>query len=116
MIEWVISVCLVMGGFFMFVAGLGVLRLSDTLMRMHASTKAGALGVGLIIIATTFYFNVPTTTARAVAIFAFLLLTAPVAAHLIGRTVYRSGLKLSPKTVYEDKKIEQKTPPKKKPS
>ena len=35
------AVLLVAGGFFVFVAALGVLRLPDLFMRMHAATKAG---------------------------------------------------------------------------
>ena len=35
------------GTLFAFVAGLGVLRLPDVYMRLHASTKAGTLGVAL---------------------------------------------------------------------
>ena len=76
------------GTLFVFVAGLGVLRLPDVYMRLHASTKAGTLGValnaaGLVV----FYPNLGIFT-RAFALVLFLLLTAPVAAHMIGRASY----------------------------
>ena len=57
MIEWLIALLIVSGGFFSFAAGLGVLRLPDVLTRMHASTKAGTLGVGLILTALILYFG-----------------------------------------------------------
>ena len=41
MTEILTSVLVVAGGLFAFVAALGVLRLPDVLIRMHASTKAG---------------------------------------------------------------------------
>jgi multicomponent Na+:H+ antiporter subunit G len=83
-----------LGGFFCFIAGLGVLRLQDVLMRMHASTKAGTLGSGLILVAVAIYFGDLATITRAVAAILFLLITAPVAAHMIGRAAFRVGVPL----------------------
>jgi multicomponent Na+:H+ antiporter subunit G len=93
-IEFVMAGLIVLGGFFCFVAGLGVLRLPDVLIRMHASTKAGTLGSGLILAAVAIYFADTATTTRAIATILFLLLTAPVAAHMIGRAAFRSGVDL----------------------
>ncbi len=90
--EIALSVVVLLGGFFCFVAGLGVLRLPDVLVRMHASTKAGTLGSGLILIAVAFLFADLATVTRAVLTIVFLLITAPVAAHMIGRAAFRSGV------------------------
>lgn len=82
----IIAGLLVLGGSaFVFIAGVGVYTLPDTLNRMHASTKAGTLGSILSLIATALVFAEGSVTARVLAIIAFLLLTAPVAAHMIGR-------------------------------
>lgn len=94
MADIIMAVLVVSGGFFCFVAGLGVLRLPDVLMRMHASTKAGTLGSGLILAAVAVYFADTATITRAVATILFLLMTAPVAAHMIGRAAFRSGITL----------------------
>jgi multicomponent Na+:H+ antiporter subunit G len=94
MTEIVISAMVLLGGLFCFVAGLGVLRLPDVLIRMHASTKAGTLGSGLILGAVAIYFGDIATITRAVATILFLLITAPVAAHMIGRAAFRSGVGL----------------------
>ena len=88
----------VLGGLFCFVAALGMLRLPDTVIRMHAATKAGTLGAGLILIAEAFFYAELGITLRVLAAITFLLLTAPVAAHLIGRAAYYSGIRLWPKT------------------
>ena len=52
--EIVTALLLVLGSLFSFVAALGMLRLPDTVIRMHAATKAGTLGAGLILIAVAF--------------------------------------------------------------
>jgi multicomponent Na+:H+ antiporter subunit G len=96
--EIVTAMLLVFGSLFSLVAALGMLRLPDTVIRMHAATKAGTLGAGLILIAAAFYFAELGITLRSVAAIIFLLLTAPVAAHLIGRAAYYSKIKLWEKT------------------
>jgi len=86
---------LIVGSLFCLVAAVGMLRLPDTLIRMHAATKAGTLGTGFILAAEADELG---TTIRAVAVIVFLLLTAPVAAHLIGRAAYHRGIQLFDKT------------------
>ncbi|PWR04355.1 sodium:proton antiporter [Meridianimarinicoccus roseus] len=82
----IIAGLLVLGGTaFIFIAGLGVFNLPDALNRMHASTKAGTLGSILSLAGTALIFADSAVTARVVATIAFLLLTAPIAAHMIGR-------------------------------
>jgi multicomponent Na+:H+ antiporter subunit G len=96
--ELITTVLLVLGSLFSFVAALGMLRLPDTAIRMHAATKAGTLGAGLILIGEAFFYAELGITLRALAAITFLLLTAPVAAHLIGRAAYYSGIRLWRKT------------------
>ncbi|WP_103019100.1 monovalent cation/H(+) antiporter subunit G [Salinibacter altiplanensis] len=76
------------GTFFVSVAGLGVLRLPDVYMRLHASTKAGTLGVALNAAGLAVFYPDLGIFTRASALVLFLLLTAPVAAHMIGRASY----------------------------
>ncbi|MFO7715496.1 monovalent cation/H(+) antiporter subunit G [Desulfosarcina sp.] len=92
------SFLLIIGSIFCLVAALGMLRLPDTLIRMHAATKAGTLGAGFILAAEAMAAGELGTTLKAVAVIVFLLLTAPVAAHLIGRAAYRQGIQLFHKT------------------
>ena len=85
LIEAVAGLCLLAGGGFCVVAGLGVLRLPDVFTRLHASTKAGTLGVGLIVLALALTTEALPVASKAVGTMVFLLATAPVGAHLIGR-------------------------------
>lgn len=94
MAEWIMAALVLLGGFFCFAAGLGVLRFHDVLIRMHASTKAGTLGAGLILVGVAVFFGDTATITRAVAAILFLMLTAPVAAHMIGRAAFKSGAPL----------------------
>ena len=98
MIDLLLALLLLLGGFFCLVAALGMLRLPDLLIRMHAATKAGTLGVGLLVLAAALYFAEIGMTLRACTVALFVFLTAPVAAHLIGRAAYHAGVGLSPKT------------------
>jgi multicomponent Na+:H+ antiporter subunit G len=111
MTEPLVAGLLLLGGAFGFLAALGMWRLPDTIIRMHAATKAGTLGCGFILLAAAFYFYDTATSLRAVSTFFFLMLTAPVAAHLIGRAAYRVGVRLwrgtwidELKSVYEEKR------------
>ena len=96
--EIITALLLVLGSLFSFVAALGMLRLPDTVIRMHAATKAGTLGAGLILIGEAFFYAEIGIALRVLAAIMFLLLTAPVAAHLIGRAAYWTGVQLSSRT------------------
>jgi len=89
---------LLVGSVFCLVAAVGMLRLPDTLIRMHAATKAGTLGAGCILAAEAVMTADLGTTLKVAAVIVFLLLTAPVGAHLIGRAAYHRGIRLFEKT------------------
>ncbi|MGM0988360.1 MAG: monovalent cation/H(+) antiporter subunit G [Pseudomonadota bacterium] len=90
------------GSIFMFLAALGVVRLPDLLTRMHATTKAATLGATLIMLAVAIHFAQVAVVARALGVILFILMTAPVAAHVIGRAGYFVGSKLWSGTVKDE--------------
>ena len=90
------------GAFLMFLAGLGLLRMPDLFLRMSATSKAGSLGAGLVLLGAVVFFQDWGITARALATIVFLFLTAPVAAHMIGRAAYFDGVPLWKGTVRDD--------------
>jgi multicomponent Na+:H+ antiporter subunit G len=85
---------MLIGTFFMLLAGIGLLRMPDLFLRMSAATKASTLGTGFILLAAAFYFDELGATSRALATIVFIFLTAPVAAHRIGRAAYFDGVLL----------------------
>jgi multicomponent Na+:H+ antiporter subunit G len=102
MLEAAGGILILAGAFFMLVSALGVLRLPDLFMRMHAATKAGTLGAALILFAASLLFGELAVTIKAVFVFLFLLLTAPVAAHVLGRAAYYAGIDLWHRTMHDD--------------
>lgn len=91
MLNALIALLLLGGAFFALVAAIGVVRLPDIYMRLSAASKASTLGVSCILAAVALFFGTTAVTGKVVAITAFTLLTAPVAAHMLGRAAYFSG-------------------------
>lgn len=89
---------LVVGTFFVLIAGIALVRMPDLLLRMQGSSKAGTLGVGLIILGVAFAYGTIPVFTKAVLVILFYFLTAPVAAHVISRAAYRSGAKMWDRT------------------
>jgi multicomponent Na+:H+ antiporter subunit G len=93
---------MLVGAIFTFIAALGVVRLPDLFMRMHANTKSATLGVGFIMLGAAVYFSDITVTTRALAVILFLMITAPISSHLLARAAYFSGIPLWEKTLSDD--------------
>lgn len=100
---------LLLGALFSLIAAIGVLRLPDLLTRMHAASKAGPVGAGLVLLAVAVMSADVGVALRAIVGFVFLLLTTPVAAHLLARASYRTSDQLSENMVADD--LKSKTGP-----
>lgn len=89
MIDIIIGALCTIGALAILIAAVGILRMPDFYLRLSVTVKAATLGGGLLLLSAAFYFpdDVSVTT-KALAIIFFLILTAPVAAHLIARTAY----------------------------
>ena len=90
--EWLVLGLLSAGALFLLLAAVGVVRLPDVYTRMQAATKAATLGAGCTLSAVAVYFDDFGVTVRALLVVAFIFLTAPVAAHMIGRAAYIIGV------------------------
>lgn len=88
------GVLVLVGAVFVFAAAVGIVRMPDVYVRMHAATKAGTLGSGLILVAVAVIAEDSGIVLRALAAVVFLIATTPVAAHLLGRAAYLSGVPL----------------------
>ncbi len=82
---------LVTGVGFCLLAAIGVVRMPDVHTRMQASTKAGTLGIALVVAAVGLHFRDAVTMLHSGLVIGFLFLTAPVASHLIARAAYVLG-------------------------
>lgn len=54
-LEILVSIFLLIGAFFMLVGGIGMIRLPDLFMRLHAPTKSSTLGLGSFLIASIIF-------------------------------------------------------------
>ncbi len=104
MTDVLIYIFATLGTLFALLAAIGIIRMPDTYLRISVNTKAATLGVGLLLGAAAVYFYDFSVTTRVQAIVIFILLTAPVGAHLIGRTSYFLGNKLWDGSVIDDLK------------
>jgi len=88
----VVSAVLMLSGvFFYVVAGIGLVRLPDIFSRMHAATKPATLGLALVLLGAAIRVDDGSDAVKLLLVGAFTLLTAPVGAHMIGRSTYRAG-------------------------
>jgi multicomponent Na+:H+ antiporter subunit G len=81
------------GALLMVIAGIGLLRMPDFYTRMQAAAKAGTLGILLIVAATGLLLGNLSALLHALLVSLFFLLTTPLAAHLLGRAAYLSGIR-----------------------
>lgn len=104
MSEIFIFILSTLGAVFILLAAIGVVRMPDLYLRISVTTKAATLGIGLILGAAAIYFGDTAITSRVMAIILFMLLTAPVGAHMIGRASYFTGVKMWLDSQYDDLK------------
>jgi len=104
---------LILGAIFTLLAAVGVVRLPDLYTRMHAASKAGAVGGGLILLAVALVSMDAAVVLRAIIGVIFVILTTPVAAHLLARASYIAGYRAGESTVRDDLKtrLEQSSGP-----
>lgn len=91
---WLAAFFLLAGSLLTFIAAVGVLRLPDFFMRMHAATKAGVAGPGLILMGVGCFDPSWGTWAKIIIAIFFLVVTTPVAGHLLGRAGFIGGVPL----------------------
>jgi multicomponent Na+:H+ antiporter subunit G len=102
MMDIVIGVLSTIGAFACLFASIGILRMPDFYLRLSVTVKAATMGVGLLLLGTAIYFPESSVTTKAFAIIFFLILTAPVSAHMIGRAAYFTGTPLWKGTLLDD--------------
>lgn len=88
MVDVIVGVLVVVGSLLILLAAVGVLRFSDLYARMHAATKAPTVGIALVCIAGAIAIDGGTDKILLAA--AIIFVTAPSAAHFIGRAAYRA--------------------------
>lgn len=96
------GVLMIIGASFTLAAAIGLLRLPDLYTRMHAASKAGTLGSGVMLIALAVFANDQAIVTRAIAAVVFFLLTAPISAHLLAKAAYAAGYRLWDNSLHDE--------------
>lgn len=96
MAELVGSILVLIGAFFHFSAGLGMLRMPDAFTRMQAGTKASTLGNALILIGIAFYH--PGWSLKLLILIYFVFMTNPVSSHALARAARAMRIPMAGKT------------------
>ncbi len=93
--EILVSALLVIAGLFGLLGSWGLVKLDDTMRRLHAPTKATTLGVGGVLIASMIYFAVflDHLTFHELLITAFLFITAPITANFVAKAHMHRDIK-----------------------
>ncbi len=85
--------CLLAGGGFAIVAGVGLLRLPDVFTRMHAAGIGDTLGAGLIVLGLMLQAGVSLNLVKLVLILVFIFFTSPTSTHAVAKAALHGGLK-----------------------
>lgn len=102
LMEYLIVALLLLGVALMWIAAIGMLRMPDLYLRTSVSSKGATLGVASLMLAGALYFGELGASSRALAVIVFMMVTAPVAAHMIGRAAYRSQVPFAVGTAEDD--------------
>jgi multicomponent Na+:H+ antiporter subunit G len=94
--ELVGAILVLIGAFFHFSAGLGMLRMPDAYTRMQAGTKASTLGNTLVVSGLAFYH--PGWSLKLLILVYFVLMTNPVSSHALARAAHLIGVPMAPGT------------------
>lgn len=102
LVQILMVVLAVAGTALVLLGAVGILVLTDVYTRMQAASKAGSLGAACILLSAAVYFSELELVVRALTALVFLMLTIPVAAHVLGRAAYLAGVPLAKESVMDE--------------
>lgn len=106
-LEWVTMAFWLIGATLVLLAAVGVLRMPDIFTRMQAAAKASTMGLACLLIGTAIELADSASVARAASIAAFIMLTSPVAAHVVARAAYLTDVPLWSGTAVDERKEDE---------
>jgi len=98
------AVALLIGSGFVLVGVIGLLKFNDPMTRLHAPTKVGTMGIGMLLLASILVAIVAgDSSIHELLIMAFLFVTAPVSAHFIAKvSIHRRDCDTPPSPLSDD--------------
>ncbi len=102
MTDIIIGILSTIGALSILFAAIGILRMPDFYLRLSVTVKASTLGIGFLLMCAGIIFPDVSVTTKVIAIVFFLILTAPVAAHMIARTAYHKKVPIWKDTIIDE--------------
>ncbi|MFV2053812.1 monovalent cation/H(+) antiporter subunit G [Aliiroseovarius sp. YM-037] len=101
---YAVGLCLLIGSGFVAVGVIGLLKFNDPMARLHAPTKVGTVGIGMLLLASIIHsFLLGETSIHELLIMAFLFVTAPISAHFIAKVnIHREACETPPSPPRDD--------------
>ncbi len=84
---------IVVGIFFILVAGIGIVRLPDFYSRTHAVSKSDTLGILLVVLGLIVYEGFNINSLKLSFVFILVALANPIGSHALGMAAFKKGLK-----------------------
>lgn len=93
------AICLLIGGAFALIGTIGLLRFNDSMVRLHAPTKVGTIGIGALLLASMISsYVISDGSLHEFLIMGFLFVTAPISANFIAKVhIHRRACDTPPK-------------------
>jgi multicomponent K+:H+ antiporter subunit G len=94
LLEWIVAGLVVAGAGFSLIGSLGLVRMPDFFTRLHGPSKATTIGMGSILLASALYMSVrgPGLSLHEFMISLFIIITTPVASHLLAKAAHHRRL------------------------
>ena len=86
------SLFVLIGAFFLFSAGLGMLRMPDFYTRIHAASVSDAVGAGLILGGLILQAGWTLVALKLAVVGLLIFFTSPAATHALARAAMHRGL------------------------
>jgi multicomponent K+:H+ antiporter subunit G len=101
---YVVALSLLIGSFFVLVGVIGLLKFNDPMTRLHAPTKVGTIGIGMLLLASMVHsFDLGEPSSHELLIMALLFVTAPISANFIAKVnIHRGACETPPSPPRDD--------------
>lgn len=98
------ALSLLIGSGFIIIGVIGLLKFNDPMTRLHAPTKVGTVGIGMLLLASILHsFVLDKTSIHELLIMGFLFVTAPISANFIAKVnIHRRACETPPSPPLDD--------------
>ena len=109
-VDGLTALLMLVGALLAVLAAIGVVRFPDTFLRMQASSKASTLGLACLLAGAALQLPDVSSIIRLCSIAAFIMLTAPLSAHVVARASLYRGTQLWKGTIRNEYELQVRSP------